>query len=286
MSSQEPPTYSESCSNQQANLSSTNDQSNPTVQATTNSATPYSTNNVELGCVEAQINPKYGIRFNDASIRTGFIRKVLFLVTIMLGVVAIMSAIPFFNHDLKKKVQDTPALYYASYGAFLVVYFILICCPGISRHFPSNLICTGILTLSIGYMTMMITSMYDVECVLLTFAITAIVCATVILFAIQTKYDLTSMIGFLFIASMCVFVIGIVAVISIVVFKVRWLYTIYAGIASLLFMFYLAFDIQMMVGGKKYAYDPEDYIVAAIQIFLDIINLFWLILSIIGCSRN
>uniref|UniRef100_A0AC34RQE2 Uncharacterized protein n=1 Tax=Panagrolaimus sp. JU765 TaxID=591449 RepID=A0AC34RQE2_9BILA len=193
----------------------------------------------------------------------------------MLGVVAIMSAIPFFNHDLKKKVQDTPALYYASYGAFLVV-----------RHFPSNLICTGILTLSIGYMTMMITSMYDIESVLLTFVITTIVCATIILFATQTKYDLTSMVGFLFVASMVVFVFGIVAVISIVVFKVRWLYTIYAGIAALLFMFYLAYDIQMMIGGKKYAYDPEDYIVAAIQIFLDIINLFWLLLSIFGSSSN
>uniref|UniRef100_A0AC34Q284 Uncharacterized protein n=1 Tax=Panagrolaimus sp. JU765 TaxID=591449 RepID=A0AC34Q284_9BILA len=94
------------------------------------------------------------------------------------------------------------------------------------------------------------------------------------------------MVGFLLDASMVVFVFGIVAVISIVVFKVRWLYTLYAGIASLLFMFYLAYDIQMMVGGKKYAYDPEDYIVAAIQFFLDIINLFWLLLSISGSSSN
>jgi FtsH-binding integral membrane protein len=39
-------------------------------------------------------------------------------------------------------------------------------------------------------------------------------------------------------------VFGLVAMIAMVFFHVRWLYTVYAGLAALLFMFYLAFDIQ------------------------------------------
>ncbi len=42
-----------------------------------------------------------------------------------------------------------------------------------------------------------------------------------------------------------------------------------------------------MMGGKhKYAIDPEEYIFGALNLYLDIINLFLFILRIIGASRN
>jgi FtsH-binding integral membrane protein len=61
---------------------------------------------------------------------------------------------------------------------------------------------------------------------------------------------------------------------------------IYAALGALFFMVYLAIDIQMIMGGKKYEISAEDYIFAAIQVFLDIINIFLLILSLIGGNRN
>jgi len=231
---------------------------------------------------EGGYDPKYGMQFSDASIRAGFIRKVFILVTIMLAVVAVMSAVPFMSHELKSTVQHNIGLYYASYGTFLIVYIALVCCENVRRSFPANLICTAILTLAIGYMTMMICSMYNLESVMLTFIITTIVCASIILFSSQTKYDLTSMMGFVFIASMVLMVFGLVAIIASFAFHVRWLYTVYAGLAALLFMVYLAIDIQMIMGGKKYSIDPEDHIFAAIQLFLDIIYIFWMLLMLFG----
>lgn len=42
-----------------------------------------------------------------------------------------------------------------------------------------------------------------------------------------------------------------------------------------------------MLGGKhKYALSPEEYIFAALNLYLDIINIFIYILSIVGGSRN
>ena len=47
------------------------------------------------------------------------------------------------------------------------------------------------------------------------------------------------------------------------------------------------FDTQLMIGGQhKYSISPEEYIFAALNLYLDIINLFLFILSIIGQSRN
>lgn len=81
-------------------------------------------------------------------------------------------------------------------------------------------------------------------------------------------------------------VFGLIAMIGALAFQVRFLvrlllqklplichfqYTVYAGLAALLFMVYLAIDIQMIMGGRKYEISPEDHIFAAIQVFLDII---------------
>jgi len=42
-----------------------------------------------------------------------------------------------------------------------------------------------------------------------------------------------------------------------------------------------------MMGGKhKYSLSPEEYIFAALNIYLDVINLFMYILMIVGFSRG
>ena len=59
------------------------------------------------------------------------------------------------------------------------------------------------------------------------------------------------------------------------------------GIGAFVFFLYLIYDTQMMMGGKhKYALDPEEYIFAALNIYLDVINLFMYILMIVVCSRS
>lgn len=69
-------------------------------------------------------------------------------------------------------------------------------------------------------------------------------------------------------------------------FQFQFVYVVYAALGALFFMVYLAIDIQMIIGGKKYEINAEDYIFAAIQVFLDIINIFLLILSLIGGNRD
>lgn len=42
----------------------------------------------------------------------------------------------------------------------------------------------------------------------------------------------------------------------------------------------------MVIGGKKFEISPEDYVFAAIQLFLDIIYIFWMLLTLIGGSSK
>ncbi|GMR58277.1 hypothetical protein PMAYCL1PPCAC_28472, partial [Pristionchus mayeri] len=237
---------------------------------------------------------KYSLHFNERSIRMAFIRKVFFLVTIMLGVVAFMTALPYLfpeimdyfrgpvNQSGRRSGAGNLGFFYLAYGTFFVTYLVLVCCEGVRRSFPMNLILTGIFTFATGFMTMCITMQFTIESVLMALIITTACCGIIIIFAMQTKYDLTSCMGVMALLSMFLFVFGIIAIIGTMAFKVRILYTIYAGLGALMFMAYLAIDVQMLMGGRKYEISPEDHIFAAIQLFLDIVQIFWFILSLFG----
>ena len=59
---------------------------------------------------------------------------------------------------------------------------------------------------------------------------------------------------------------------------------IYAGIGVILFSLIFLFDTSMVIGGQSmmFVLGPECYILGAIQLYLEIINMFVLLLVILG----
>lgn len=49
---------------------------------------------------------------------------------------------------------------------------------------------------------------------------------------------------------------------------------------------FLAFDTQMLLGNKRCAISPEEYVFATLNIYLDIIYLFSFLLQIMGGGRE
>jgi len=73
----------------------------------------------------------------------------------------------------------------------------------------------------------------------------------------------------------------------LIIYLFRYAIIGYAAAGALIFMVYIVYDTQLMMGGKhKYAIDPEEYVFAALNLYLDIVNLFMYILSIVGIAKN
>lgn len=49
---------------------------------------------------------------------------------------------------------------------------------------------------------------------------------------------------------------------------------------------FLAFDTQLLMGNKRYTMSPEEYVFAALNIYLDIIYIFSFFLQIFGSKRD
>lgn len=56
---------------------------------------------------------------------------------------------------------------------------------------------------------------------------------------------------------------------------------------SLIYLIFLHFSTQMMMGGKhKYSISPEEYIFAALNLYIDIVNIFLYLLTILSATRD
>lgn len=60
------------------------------------------------------------------------------------------------------------------------------------------------------------------------------------------------------------------------------LHTLYCTLGCILFSFYLVIDTQSIVGGRRYELSMDDYVAGALLLYIDIIQIFIYLLSILG----
>ena len=117
------------------------------------------------------------------------------------------------------------------------------------------------------------------EEVMIAVGICAAICLALTIFSFQTKWDFTLYGGILFVGVIVLFIFGFLAI----CIPSEALYIFYSSLGALLFSFYLVYDTQLMLGGKhKYSISPEEHIFAALNLYLDIANIFVRVLAVVG----
>ncbi|XP_028029191.1 protein lifeguard 1 isoform X1 [Bombyx mandarina] len=192
-------------------------------------------------------------------------------------------ALFLYHRPTKVWVAQNPFMFWVAFIVLIVCLIAMACCPDVRRKAPTNFIFLAIFTAAQSFLLGISASVYEADAVLMAVGITAAVCLGLTLFALQTKWDFTMMGGVLLCATIVLLVFGIVAIFV----KGKVITLVYASLGALIFSIYLVYDTQLMMGGKhKYSISPEEYIFAALNLYLDIINIFLFILTIIGASRD
>lgn len=221
--------------------------------------------------------------FTDETVRKGFIRKVYSILCAQLLVTLAVISLFVFHDGTKMWARQHHEFLWISFGVTFVIMIALACCESVRRSFPLNFIFLGIFTLAESFMLGMISGAFARFEVFLAVGITAAVCLGLTIFAFQTKWDFTVMGGVLFVAAIILMLFGIIAIF----FPGKTITLVYASVGALIFCIYLIYDTQLMMGGNhKYSISPEEYIFAALNLYLDIIQIFIYILTIIGASRD
>lgn len=224
-----------------------------------------------------------GFDFTEQSIRKSFIRKVYGILMCQLLVSLAFITLFVYHTPTKLWVQRNTYTFWIAFVIVLVCIIVMSCCGNVRRQAPQNFIFLGIFTVAESFLLGVTSSMYDSSAVMMAVGVTAAVCLALTLFAFQTRWDFTVMGGVLLCATVVLLLFGIVAIFV----PGKTITLVYASLGALLFSFYLIYDTQLMMGGKhKYTLSPEEYVFAALNLYLDIINLFIYILTIIGAVRD
>ncbi|KAH9391587.1 hypothetical protein TYRP_022764, partial [Tyrophagus putrescentiae] len=214
--------------------------------------------------------------FNDAAIRRAFISKVFTIFATMLSVT--FGILLFFTFN--KQAQDFVGrhflpLFFISLAVFLITLLPLCCCPAIARKVPLNYILLGVFTLSTSLAMAPLSIEYDLDILLIAVFATMVVVFAVALFSAYTSFDFTKCAIVAMVALGAFFLLAITsAIVWHFTRQPKWWNLAYGAIGVVLFVIYLAADIQKILGGRAVQLSPEDYVVATVYIYVDTLNIF------------
>ena len=171
------------------------------------------------------------------------------------------------------------------FTSLIAVLGVTCCCSEVARTVPYNYIFLVLVTVCEAVVVGFISAMYTAESVLLATVLTAGIFIGLTMYAMTTKSDFTGMGGYLMAA-----LLGLILMSFVCLFfpYSSMGHKILAGIGAILFSFYIVYDTQLMVGGKhhKHQFSVDDYVFAALNIYLDIINLFLYLLELFGQRQD
>lgn len=222
------------------------------------------------------------VSFSMRDVRHAFLRKVFGILTLQLLVTAGISALFILDDNVKDFVQNHPGVLWSAVAVSFATIIAIACCPSVRKKHPQNLVVLSVFTLAEAYLVGSITAYYDSKVVLMAFIITISVTIALTVFALQTRMDFTMMGGVLLSILMSLIIFGLL----LLFFPSPVLHKVYAGIGALLFSVFIVFDVQLMTGRGRNAVSPDEYVLASINLYLDIINLFLYVLALLGGRRN
>jgi len=215
-------------------------------------------------------------------IRRGFIQKVYGILAAQMFA-TVLIALPFYTMpEAQEFVVYNPGLVYVALFSTLAFMCVISCNPQIARTHPYNLALLAGFTVCEAFLIGVI-CVYS-EGVLVAAIITAFIVASLTMYAFTTRTDFSGMGPYLFCALIGLLVLQIMTMIL----QIPLLHSVYAGFGAILFSCYLVYDTQIIVGGKHVTYQIciDDYAFAALVLYLDIINIFLMVLHLVGGGRD
>ncbi|WJX78895.1 Protein LIFEGUARD 4 [Trifolium repens] len=223
----------------------------------------------------------YPMMLENPQLRWSFIRKVYSIITFqLLLTIAVASVVVFVPPIAHFFVSSTQGL--VLYIVLIFVPFITLC-PLYYYHqkHPLNYFLLLIFTVSMAFPVGLTCAFVSGKVILESVILTAAVVFSLTLYtfwAVKRGHDFNFLGPFLFGALIVLILFGLIQIL----FPLGKLsHMIYGCLASIIFCGYIVYDTNNLI--KRFSYDQ--YIWAAVSLYLDIINLFLSLLTIFRASN-
>ena len=214
----------------------------------------------------------------QSKIREGFIYKVFGIVLYQILILFVLVVLGYTFKSIHDLLLTSKTMLIVTFFIFFTCLLAPIFSPNIYRTVPTNYIVLTLFSLSFGWWIAAYTILYTKTSVLFVLCLTAVTVASLTCYAMYTKKDYTGLGNFLFTA----LIVLIVASILEIFFPIPLLRLLVIYFSLMIFSIYLIYDVQLVIGDRRKKFSEDDYILAALNIYLDIVNIFLELLRIFG----
>ncbi|KAK9055750.1 hypothetical protein SSX86_026835 [Deinandra increscens subsp. villosa] len=244
----------------------------------------FSKIDVELGTSE----PLYPTMTTESlDLRWSFIRKIYSIVSIQLLLTVVVGAwVVFYDHPIVTFLTKTRGGFACDILIFISPFIIICLLACYHRRHPVNYVLLGIFTIAVAFSLGLSCALSTSGMVILEAAIlTAVMVVSLTLYtfwAAKKGHDINYFWGPSPTLFGSLMVLSVFSIIQIFFPMGEISVMIYAGVSAIIFCGYIVYDTDNLI--KRYTYD--EYIWAAVALYLDVINLFLALLRILRASRR
>jgi protein lifeguard len=230
---------------------------------------------------EQNTGPLYGkgkgVEFYEESERLGFIRKVYSIVGFQL-LFTVLFIILSLTVPLFLAIMLNPIFIILAAISSLITFICLTCFRNLARTVPTNYVLLFVFTWAesvlVSFSCVLVNdNMLVIQAALLT----AVVVLALTIHAFTTKEDYTVMGAGFF----CLIFLGIASGFCVILFDSEIMEILYLFVGILMFSMFLIYDTQKTISGHSNQYEIDEYVLAAMNIYYDIIVLFKKILELL-----
>lgn len=145
------------------------------------------------------------------------------------------------------------------------------------RQAPLNMIILGAYTISQAFLIGLLSSFYEIQEVFLAMVLCASIVFSLAIYARTTKEDFTMKGGMMMSALMALSVGSLISIF----YRGEFFNLILAVGGAAVFSMYIIYDLQMIMGDRALSISGEEYIFAALTLYVDIVRIFMELLKIL-----
>ena len=230
--------------------------------------------------LELMVDDKEDDKIIERKLRKGFITKVYGIIFVQLLITTITVYISLVNEAIIKfMMQNNYIIFFSAISAIIVL--LILVCGKLTNVVPINYVLLLIFTIFESITIAFVTVFYEPISVLSCAGLSMLIVFGLTMYACFTKRDFTMMGGFLFSCSIILIFLGIIGL-----FFRSYFYQMFLNSMGVLLMsVYLIYDTQLVIGKNSQLIKLDDYILGALNIYLDIINIFLKILRLLGKKK-
>ncbi|CAL8386590.1 unnamed protein product [Boreogadus saida] len=234
-----------------------------------------STEKYPRSSIEDDFNYGTNVATASVQIRMDFLRKVYSILSLQIILTTATAALFMFCEPIKQFVHTSPAVVLVSALGSLVLLVAL----AVYRHkHPLNLYLLLAFTLLEAVSVATAVSFYEYKIVLQAFFLTCTVFTCLTAYTFQSKRDFSKLGAGLFAALLILIVGGVMRMF----FNNETTELLFACAGALVFCGFIIYDTHLLM----HQLSPEEHILASINLYLDIINLFIHLLRILDSMKK